>query len=537
MGKLSGKYVEENIARDIEDVVEFTSPEKLVKFARDVNNVFKLSKTVMNPSTHFRNIMSQSVMNDFAGLSHAEQARLMPEALRAWRGEGKFGNDFKASGLKRTTFIKGEIKEYLDGMESTDAPFRSLNIPDKIAKIYGKVTLTDTKFGKTLSRIYQAEEEINKAILFVSARSKGKSIKEAKDYANKWGFDYGDVPRAVRKLRSNPIIGKPFITWTYKAFPRVVEAAITRPIAFWKYPVMFGALAKYSIENMNVSEEDWNYIQRVLPERMAKGEWLLLPWKDDNGKMQMLDLTYIMPYKDVYDVIESGYTMVTQGTTNTGDAPLQAVVSILDAPITKSIIELSSNKNIYNNAPIWNDVDTPGEKTSKAIDHIYKAFMPPLAPEIPGVSKGGYSYHKLKSTVLSQEDYYDRTFTWQQAFSSSFLGLKTSPIEPKKFSQSKYYDLQDQVQELSAKRNKVLRDNSLSEQERLKRADEINNQIAGLKEEQETLIIEENPTKAQIKKMISRLNARKSRYPNNSEPRKELENEINRLKIRLSKVK
>lgn len=537
LGKLSEMYVEPKIAADINDVMRFTSTEEIDKFLKKINSTWKASKTIMNPATHLRNIYSNTIMLDFSGVPHTDQLRILPEAIKAIKGTGKYAAQFKASRLNNTTFTTQELGQYLD-LATEDRGFMDLSIPDKLVKIYGKATLVDTQLGQFLGKVYQMEEVLGKAVKFISEVEKGKSIIEARQEANKWLFDYGEIPSIVRKLRTNPIFGVPFITWSYKAFPRIIETAITRPLTFWKYPVIFSALLKYSLQALGLDDDDWEKIKADLPERMIKGEWLLLPFRDAKGKMQMLDLTYILPYKDVYDVVESGFTLATSGRLNTTDDIVDGILGLVQAPILKSAAELMTNRDTYTNQMIWFDIDSPAEKIQKAFDHTYKTFMPSLAPEIPFLSQGGYAYHKLRSVLSDRDDYYGRTFSLAPAVTSSVFGLKTSPIEPEKNIERKEAKLENQLIQLATKENQILRDGSLSEEQRLAKAmdlerdkDDIRKQLAAME------IPVKNEEIAVTEKQIRSLQAKYSKVNlDNTKLREQYATEINKLKIKLNSL-
>jgi hypothetical protein len=530
LGKLRNQFVEEKIAKDINDVVRLTSPETLDSFLKQTQSMWKFAKTVGNPAGHARNIMSNSIMLDFSGVSHLDQARILPEAIKAIKGEGKYSKQWKASLLDETTFDRAELGQYLDRIAESPKGFMKLGFLDKVTKVYGKASLADTKIGETMSKVYQFEELAGKAVKFISELEKGKTITEAKAQANKWMFDYGSVPKAVRWLRNAPLLGSPFITWSYKAFPRVLEAAITRPITFWKYPVIFSALTKYALNKFGVSEQEWQDMKKNIPGRMAKGEWLLLPFRDDNNRMQMLDLTYILPYKDVYDVAMSGYTLAKEGKFNTGDDIVEGVIGMINSPVFKAILELGTNKNTYNNTPIWNEVDTPLEKGQKAFDYIYKLFMPSLAPEIPGFTQGGYAYHKLRSVISGREDYYGRNFTFAPAIESSLFGLKTSPLEPEKNKERRALSITKEIAGYGTKRNQILRDGSISEEDRLAQAEEIDTKIDELRKERESMGLTEDIKSTTLQKRINSLQRRLAKTTNET-AREKLQKRINKLKI------
>lgn len=248
----------------------------------------------------------------------------------------------------------------------------------------------------------------------------------------------------------------------------------------------------------------------------------------------MVDLSYILPYKDAYDLMESGWMLATQGETNTGDDLVEGVFGLLNAPVLTTITELKANKNTYTDQPIWNDVDSNTEKAQKVFDYMYKMYMPALAPEVPGLSQGGYAYHKMSSVLKGKEDYYGRTFTLAPAVSSSFFGIKTSPIEPEKNKERLTYKIQDRITELGRKRNRILRDRGISEDERITQSLEIDEQIDSLRAEKEGVGFTKPKETRQLERKIRRYQSALSRI-RSPQRRQEIQRKIAELKIELNK--
>jgi len=197
-----------------------------------------------------------------------------------------------------------------------------------------------------------------------------------------------------------------------------------------------------------------------------------------------------------------------------------------------------ANKNTYNNSPIWFDkADTPTEKAQKAFDYMYKTFMPALAPEIPFLSAGGYAWHKLASVVMERDDYYGRSFTLAPAIGSSLLGLKTTPLEPEKNLERAAFKIQQEVNELGMKRNQILRDGSVDEDKRLAEAAKIDERMDELRQQKTDLNVPEYAADIKLLEKQIRSLQRKRGKETNSKRRKDITNQINKLKIDLDKAK
>lgn len=94
--------------------------------------------------------------------------------------------------------------------------------------------------------------------------------------------------------------GKPFIThntFTTKVFPRLLEVALHHPWRFLPYVALAYSLPMIVASMLGVDEDDLDKLKRLLPEAwQTRGHVYILPWKDEAGRWQALDLSYFMPW-------------------------------------------------------------------------------------------------------------------------------------------------------------------------------------------------------------------------------------------------
>ncbi|CAN5422680.1 hypothetical protein BH10BAC5_BH10BAC5_16900 [soil metagenome] len=557
LGKLKNMYVQEPVALEIQTMLEITKPGVTNRLLQATTRVWKFNKTIFNPGTHARNLMSNTLLLDYSGTTMFDQARLMPEAFRLINGKGKFINDWKLSGLEGSTFIKNELGNFeaevnkptlndiaKDPLKFTGEKLKEAkynfdkgDFADKYEYLLKTISLQTTPVGKYAAKLYQAEETLFKAIKFIHEREKGKSINEATAQADKWLFDYSDVPKQVDILRKSAF-GIPFSTFTYKVVPRVFEAALQRPVAFWSKVLFISLMTNVSLKQMNVTEEDWQQIIEVLPDRIKEGSHMLLPWKDANGKMQLLNLTYIMPYQPVIDYLKATGVLNAMGLTEAYASETGGLLSLMGNPVFTMIADLRANKNTFLGKEIWNAADTAAEKTQKALDYVYKLWLPPFYPMVPGVTRGGMIWDKIGSSIKQSPDYRGRTYDWPYALSSMIFGLKTDPIEEEIFIDSKISGYKKRIMELTLKKSGLLKDDRIDKEERLKQANAIDAEVKTLEEKSATLDSRVTPASTEaslLKKMISK----KQRDANDSGSPAEKEKimqEINLMIINLDKI-
>jgi hypothetical protein len=142
-----------------------------------------------------------------------------------------------------------------------------------------------------------------------------------------------------------------------------------------------------------------------LPDFMQGGQYLRLPIQE-NGQDLYLDLNYLTPW--------GGIAQMTGEPQN---------------PTFTLIADLARNKSSFTQKEIWKTTDSDQVIKQKIGDYVYKALMPSLAPALPGLTKGGYSFEKIVDAMRGRPDYFDRLRGLPVALGDVLLGLKTTPID------------------------------------------------------------------------------------------------------------
>ena len=108
-------------------------------------------------------------------------------------------------------------------------------------------------------------------------------------------FDYSEVSPTVKGLRSS-FWGAPFITFQTKVAPLLLRTALKHPTRFLPY-VMLGAGIQAAFGGLPFVDDDWDKIKKLLPEwAREKGNLMLLPWKNMEGNIMAIDLSYFFPW-------------------------------------------------------------------------------------------------------------------------------------------------------------------------------------------------------------------------------------------------
>jgi hypothetical protein len=400
LGPLSGKFVVPEIAADINGIMEATkNSEKLFSKAL---SAWKYGKVVLNPATHARNLMTNTMLLDLSGTSHIDQARLFPKVMKDYLDKGELFQMATKHGAIGGEFVGGEVKRLKQiYTNSTDQ--------GNLAKW---MNVLKTPFAKA-GEIYQAEEQLGKMVKFAHAIEQGATPEIAAKEAQKWLFDYNKVPEVISFLRNTGI--SPFITFTYKSVPRVAESIVNNPLRAYKYYALFNGWNEASRKQMGMSKDDYKAQVNALPSWTSKTTFgipsnLMMPWKDKYGQTQFLNLEYLLPTGQLPEVTENG--------------PLKGIAT---GPVINLFADLAKNTN-FRGDPIVLPGSTKEEAAIEVAKHIYRTLAPTLAPGI-GDIKGGYSFEKIMDSIAKRPDFMGRVKNLPITLLDTLAGLKITPVD------------------------------------------------------------------------------------------------------------
>jgi len=320
-GNLAGKYVPREVYRNLVAANRYrqmTSNTFLSKY-RELNSLWKVSKTAWNPTVHVNNIFTNVILHD---LIDADYKYLKPafEALKNHNKtiikngkkitqKSKLVEQATKYGVLEADFVNNEIKNI---KTTTKFPYDFKPDADEfsnsvtIAKnIYGEVR--NNNILSKLTDYYRLEDHLFRLSVFQDRLAKGYSIQDAAFDARKSFVDYNIDAPAINFMRNSVT---PFLAYTYRIIPIIAETAILRP---WKY-VKYASLG-YGLNAMGelMVGGDEEAERAVMPER-KQGRFLgmeflphrniklpvTLPGKDDTPLY--MDFTRFVPGGDILDL-------------------------------------------------------------------------------------------------------------------------------------------------------------------------------------------------------------------------------------------
>jgi hypothetical protein len=418
-GALRGMFVKQRIYDDLTTLFGVKG-----NFAATYDSfigTWKLGKVVWNPATHFRNMFSNSILLDLSGMDHIAQTKYMTSALNHIRKGSAEYNTAKQY-FMRTSLVSGELfDDMLKGLDATKGQGGFQQVVRAINSATGKVSYAP-------SQVYQAEEFMGKFMKYLQMREQGASVTAAVTEAEKWLFDYGDLAGWEKNIARRIM---PFYTFPRKALPRVLEAAANRPHVIAKYPMIAKAMMQTSLYSLDIGEKDWAFIEENLPSYMDNGNYILMPYRDENGDLRFLDWTYLVPWGELYEANERG--ILKAGITN---------------PLFQLVADIRANKSGWTDQQIYDDAipveeQTPAyrkEQNLKKMLYVWQGLVPSLA------YKGIY-WDKLYGAATGKTAR-GKDMLLPETIAHTLFGMRTQAVDPEEQQRWRLMEMMDGFDEL-----------------------------------------------------------------------------------------
>lgn len=430
-GGLKNRWVDNETYRALYDIADSSRyAGKMV--SKYLVRPWKVTRAVASPQPLVRNVFGNFVLNDLYGQNPLPIWRVDFYIKCAWElidvmkhGKKNFASTYLDMAGKDVLSFKGELdtaKSMLSALEKKNSGSRAQNIADTGLEWFygGGSKYNPGKIIKSAEIFYSFSERLAKYAKFRWNIEHGMEKMSAFEDAVKATFNYADVTPTVRMLREGPM---PFATFTTKMAKRIPEAIFNHPLRVAKYMAIPWLATQAAMKNLDISDEEFEKMRANLPEYMKDGNYMLMPARDDKGRLQLLDLTWWVP----------GLEYASVGSTVTDPKKW------ISNPLWTVFRDLSTNQKGLSGAPIYNEFDTGTTKAGKFFNYIYSqllplpTWMPPITSALPGVSslddniplaQGGVNWKNFQNYINEKES----AMTAPQVFSAGFGG-KITPID------------------------------------------------------------------------------------------------------------
>ena len=439
-GKLAGQFVPGPVWNDLRQVVSGRY-KPLGDVYDKVLQAWKISKTALSPAVHTNNVMSNFVMADWHDVTAGHVAKALRIMLAASKSDrmsragiadrdaakvilGRYSDSGGAIGTWATEELMSEQLEPIvaalqaevnaageRGGQAEAGVYAALQalLQKRFADAFdsaanSKPGMKVRKGAATMIDAYQAEDDVFRLAAWLKAKEEGATDQAAGKVARKSFLDYSINAPWVQAMRSTAF---PFISFTYRAVPLLLETAGKRPHKLMKLMMLAGMLNWLGVLAGGGDDKE----RKLLPEEKAGRVWGLvpklvrMPWNDANGSPVYLDIRRWIPVGDVADV-------------GAGHSAVPVLPSLVPGGPVALMFELYNNNSMFTGKPITLETDTGLEKTGKVIDYLWKAF----APNLLGVP-GTYATSGVVDAIKGATDKFGREQSVAQALLSS-VGIK-----------------------------------------------------------------------------------------------------------------
>ena len=393
-------------------------PGELPKWARTLltlNGTAKYSKTVLNPITHVRNYVSNTIVMVANG--HLPMSLLSDAApMRVLAGELFSGRllDLVEKGGFRTKDWRDQYRRYVElgvledgvnGQELFEVMKDSLIGDPTLAEFSdNRMKKIISKANKVPQKLYQAEDGFWKIIAFEKERNRyAKAFpnmtseqldRKAADIIRNTMPTYSLIPNAIQAFRRFPGLA-PFVSFASEIFRtnfHIIKLAreelhnpATRHIGLQRYAGLITAhlIPVMAVAAMRVfsgtSEEDDEQIRELTAPWDATGQLAFLGENND-GNPRFIN----MSYSDPYSMIKRGVQGYKTGVDNEEPYPValgQFFFELL-SPFaqeeigTQAIIDISRNTKSATGSPVYNASDSKAKIGMDVAGHVWKSVEP-----------------------------------------------------------------------------------------------------------------------------------------------------------------
>lgn len=410
-----------------------------------LTRAFKISKVVLNPPSQVRNFVSNLMLLQLSGVP----ARLIPkrvgQAIRSLVRRDRYFEIYERFGGTAATWQASEVRQISDEW---------IRLKELEKNPLARVMALGASAVNTASNAYGILESVGKIAKLIDAMDReGKSPSDAMLDAHEALFDYSLVPSSVRYLRNNPL-GAPFLTFQYKVLPQLARTALKHPLRYAPYVALPYLMLEAFTSAYDVDDDDVEKLRNAFPSWMReRGQMLLLPWKDDLGRWQVMDVGYIVPWGLGADL----YATAKEDPGKAAKNALQQVA--LGGPLTDVAAALETNVDPFTGRQIVNPADPPADRARAMLLYVWNLAMPGFMTErgaIPQTVRAAQGNVNVRG---------ERGQTLGQAMLRMF-GINVYPVDPQASRAANIRAMEYEQSEREARAAELLRDRNLTQAQR-----------------------------------------------------------------------
>jgi len=439
------------------------------------NQIWKMMKVTLNVPSQIRNMVSNAIaLNVFGGVPFYRIAPLLLRASKEVSENGKYWQEAQKYGITGGTMSSAELIQ----MRATLEQYLRKGGGKDMMGAFAAVRIAAGNAVGAASDIYQKTEVLFKMVQFLHERDKpGVTASQAVDAANEALFDYTKVNPNIRFLRNSPI-GLPFVTYYYKVLPKLVETAYKHPLRFAPYVALAASIPYLTMAALDIDSDDYEALRKSLPEYIRnKGSLFILPWKDEKGRWEYMDVSSFFPWAAFTDpIIQATLRQDPKG------AASEAIKLITPSgPIVTTLAAITTGKDPFTDKDIIDPRQTPENKALALMSYVWSQTLPSmLAIDLVNPQNASGAIPRLYNDVFGDGTGLDKRGQPKPEFladAARLFGANISPLEPVTQRALNINHMLAQVHASESLRAQVAKDQSLTPNRRMQEINSLNEKI------------------------------------------------------------
>ena len=263
------------------------------------------------------------------------------------------------------------------------------------------------------------------------------------------------------------------------------------PENFAKHPqkfIKYGAITSTAMMSALGMYADWSddeaeEVMKALPHYYDNnGSVILLPWKDSNGRPQLIDASVFIPYSPHMNMLKGVFAEAEKGSATGAAQEMLNWTGVLGSPVFALGSAIKSGVDPFTKRPIVPPGSSSQEALVAVMRYTWTFVMPPFMTERGGVGHTldnlGIDTGLLSTGKVLNRLGEDRESTGQA--SMRFFGFNAIPQDPNLARSNLGASHHFQMRELTTRRNKIMKDFNLSAPAKAKKLRELNERIKTL---------------------------------------------------------
>lgn len=466
-GRLRGIWVRKEIYDDLMGVNDFLPADpgwamSLLGYGgigTRLTSLWKAGKVSLNPPAQVRNFVSNMVLLQLSGVPLRRIPTLFVRAFR----QIMLYNEYRRGGRALSPEERSRVRHYLVALKYgvTESTFNAQELyrmqrdileierASGLLGTWGKIKLAVGAVMDYASDKYQLTEALGKTMKIMDEMERGQPEHEAALAAQEALFDYSLVSKNVRYLRNAPM-GMPFLTFAVKVAPLLLKTARHHPERYLPWIALAYGLPALLAAAFDVDDDDIEALKKALPEWLQeRGHAYVLPWKDDTGRWQVIDMGYFFPWTTWTEPIR----MAAEGEAG---KTVQAL-GLFSGPLTDLITAVMTGRDSFTGREIVAPGDPPKRQLLQIINYLWTMAMPPI------ITEHGAAGHAVRAATGQTDRFGDPLSTSGQAALRA-VGVNVYPIHPETSRATNVRRMMREIADTEYALRKRLQDRGLSDE-------------------------------------------------------------------------